>query len=288
MIFMLFMLFGACTIQVCSDVGMTRPTRSLYNIHRWFIWLDYEQDLTKPAEPMADYQLGILDADYHPPLDMFAPDMIKIAYISIGEAEGYRSYWDEIKNADWVIGENPNWAENYYVDISRDEWQDLLIYSVIPEILKKGFHGLMMDTLDTAAYLTEMDEERFSDAHAAMIRLVKAIRKEFPDIFLMSNNGFSILDEIAGSLDGLVVEDVFMMVDFDNGGYRPVPEEERLYKLSRIKSVRDRWNLPVYDIEYVDSNDEEMRAFCHERADELGFYPYVAEKDLDQIYAQPY
>ena len=52
--------------------------------------------------------------------------------------------------------------------------------------------------------------------------------------------------------------------------------------------MRDRWNLPVYDSEYVDSDNEAMREFCHERANELGFYPYVAEKDLDQIYAQPY
>jgi len=75
-----------------------------------------------------------------------------------------------------------------------------------------------------------------------------------------------------------------MMPDFEKGGYIKVPAEEREYKLAIIARIRKKRNLPVFVIDYADSGDKKTIAECLRENRRLGFYPYIAEKELDAIY----
>jgi len=77
-----------------------------------------------------------------------------ICYMSIGEAEDYRYYWQSEWNSnppDWLDGENPNWAENYKVKYWNSEWQAIIFGnddSYLKKILDVGFDGIYLDIID--------------------------------------------------------------------------------------------------------------------------------------------
>ena len=52
-----------------------------------------------------------------------------ISYMSIGEAENYRYYWQSNWNTNkpiWLDTENPNWAGNYEVKYWNKKWQNII------------------------------------------------------------------------------------------------------------------------------------------------------------------
>ncbi|PIE60980.1 MAG: hypothetical protein CSA29_05685 [Desulfobacterales bacterium] len=84
-----------------------------------------------------------------------------ICYLSIGEAEDYRYYWQ----ADWTIGhphfvvdENPNWAGNYVVKYWDTGWKDILFgnyNSYLKKIIDAGFDGVYLDIIDAFEYFED-------------------------------------------------------------------------------------------------------------------------------------
>jgi cysteinyl-tRNA synthetase len=77
-----------------------------------------------------------------------------IAYMSIGEAENYRYYWQSAWHnhpPSWLEKENPNWKGNYYLQYWNTQWQ-AIIYgnnnSYTQKILDAGFDGVYLDIID--------------------------------------------------------------------------------------------------------------------------------------------
>lgn len=81
-----------------------------------------------------------------------------IAYMSIGEAEDYRYYWQsgwETNPPSWLAEENPNWQGNYKVRYWEKEWQDIIFGnddSYLKKILDAGFDGVYLDIIDAFEY----------------------------------------------------------------------------------------------------------------------------------------
>ena len=81
-----------------------------------------------------------------------------IAYLSIGEAEDYRYYWDKTWYAippDWLESENPNWPGNYIVRYWMPSWQQIIYgnsNAYLDKILSKGFDGAYLDIIDAFEY----------------------------------------------------------------------------------------------------------------------------------------
>lgn len=81
-----------------------------------------------------------------------------VAYMSIGEAENYRYYWqsDWSQNPpQWLEPENPNWPGNYPVKYWTPEWQEIIYKSkdsYLSRILAAGFDGVYLDRVDTFEY----------------------------------------------------------------------------------------------------------------------------------------
>jgi len=92
-----------------------------------------------------------------------------ICYLSIGEAEDYRYYWDRNwdRNRDgrpgpgapqWLSGENPNWRGNYKVRYWDAGWQAILFgseESYLDQILSRGFDGAYLDIIDAFEYFEQ-------------------------------------------------------------------------------------------------------------------------------------
>ncbi len=84
-----------------------------------------------------------------------------IAYMSIGEAEDYRYYWnpDWSKNPpDWLESENPLWKGNYKVRYWDPQWKQIIFGtpdSYLDKILEMNFDGVFLDIIDAFEYFEE-------------------------------------------------------------------------------------------------------------------------------------
>lgn len=81
-----------------------------------------------------------------------------IAYMSIGEAEDYRYYWQaewEIDPPAWLAEENPEWSGNYKVQYWNKDWQNIICGkddSYLKKIVVVGFDGVYLDVIDAFEY----------------------------------------------------------------------------------------------------------------------------------------
>ena len=117
-----------------------------------------------------NYDVIVVDAFFHDNLPLRTQDVerlkkkasgenrLVICYMSIGEAEDYRFYWQESWNYNppaWILKENPNWPGNYLVLYWEQAWQDIIINktdSYLNRILKAGFDGVFLDIVDAYEY----------------------------------------------------------------------------------------------------------------------------------------
>jgi len=77
-----------------------------------------------------------------------------IAYMSIGEAEDYRYYWQASwrrKPPAWLAEQNPHWRGNYKVRYWYPEWQNIIL-GYLQKILDSGFDGTYLDIIDAFEY----------------------------------------------------------------------------------------------------------------------------------------
>lgn len=81
-----------------------------------------------------------------------------ISYMSIGEAEDYRYYWQTDWNTtvpDWIETENPDWPGNYKVRYWETDWQNIIFGgsdAYLDKILDAGFDGVYLDIIDAFEY----------------------------------------------------------------------------------------------------------------------------------------
>lgn len=117
------------------------------------------------AIQQTNYDVIIIDAFYGS--QMFTPRDIQqlkqkknggkrlvISYLSIGEAETYRYYWQSSwkpGNPEWLVTENPEWEGNYKVKYWEPEWHDVIYGnedSYVQQIIDTGFDGAYLDIID--------------------------------------------------------------------------------------------------------------------------------------------
>src|SRR5688572_15934169 len=70
-------------------------------------------------------------------------------YLSVGEAEDYRSYWQDSWDSnppDFLLGQNPDWG-SHYVKFWDPAWQKIVIDRAV-EMAKEGYGGVVLDVVD--------------------------------------------------------------------------------------------------------------------------------------------
>ncbi|MFD2967214.1 endo alpha-1,4 polygalactosaminidase [Sphingobacterium bambusae] len=81
-----------------------------------------------------------------------------ICYMSIGEAEDYRYYWQSSWNSNkptWLDQENPDWKGNFKVKYWNSTWQNIIYgqeNSYTKRIIDAGFDGVYLDIIDAFEY----------------------------------------------------------------------------------------------------------------------------------------
>ncbi|MCB1734597.1 MAG: endo alpha-1,4 polygalactosaminidase [Gammaproteobacteria bacterium] len=255
------------------------------NHHPWVVYYAAEV----PVTVFDPYELVVFDSEAHPPLQgLKERGKTVLGYLSLGEVESHRDWFGEVREAGLLIQENPVWKGSWFVDVRDRRWTKRVIEDLIPRILHRGFDGVFLDTLDNPPHLERTDPKRYARMTEAAARLVRSIRRHYPDITIMQNRGYELLPDVGDSIDAVLGESVFADYDFDKKVYQRVPED--LYREQRAilrEAQQQHPKLAIYTLDYWDPADTAGVAAIYAEQRANGFRPYVATIDLDKVVPEP-
>ena len=224
---------------------------------------------------------------------------IVLCYISIGEAEDYRFYWQSkwAKNApEWLDGENPDWKGNYRVKYWFDDWQTIIDH-YLDRVLAAHFDGVYLDLIDSyEAYLSLSSVQ----ASLEMVRFVRRIREYGqivdPDFLIFVQNGAelaTIHSEYLDFLDGIGQEDLYYGYDEDG-------QETPSYITEQLENYLQRFSEAgkiVLTVDYPFSNSEDRPYYDNDtsvkirnaylKSRQQGFIPYCTVRNLNYLTINP-
>jgi len=229
------------------------------------------------------FDLAVLESEYEKDLHLINESTLAIGYLSLGEVNENRWYFS--KNKSFVTHNNPNWPESYMVDVRDENWQRLVIHKLVPEILKKGFEGLALDTVDNAAYLESLDP-KYKGMREAMIDLIREIKKAYPQIYILTINGLSLFPDVGKEIDGIIAESVSTSYDFEKKTYFKVPRSQHLEICNRLQSKKKTYNLLILSLDYALPAQKKLIRYAREEAQKYGFLSFISTITLGDVFFQ--
>lgn len=251
---------------------------SLSGAKRWACF--YGASLS--SQTWSSLDLLILDPDnYKAPL---ATGPVRIAYVSAGEADERRVSWERIAGKPYLVEPNPDWHGDHRVDVRDPAWR-AEVELAVSSALAKGYHGVMLDTLDVAEYLESSAPARYAGNVAAAADLVLGLRAKHPSAVILLNNGLALLDRAGPAIDGLMVEDLYTHCMPGTTPCGPSPEAESRTKEEVLRRFAKATGKPVFVFLY--SRLSERRSRWVGKAVKLslsnGFHPYLSSPTLDRL-----
>lgn len=211
---------------------------------------------------------------------------LRLAYVSAGEADASRSFWPSVSTQTFIVESNPDWRGSHRVDLRSPKWRSLILKTVIPEALNKGYKGVMFDTLDVAEYYESSAPARFAGSMRAAASLVTDLRARHPGIVILVNNALALLDRIGDAIDGVVVEDLYTRCPPDHEApCGPTPAAVAAKKEKTLLRFVRKTGKPVFVLMYarLDQRRESWLMAALRRARRNGFHPYLASPDLQRL-----
>lgn len=204
-------------------------------------------------------------------------EKIVLSYLSIGEAESYRSYWqDDWKpdNPSFVDKENPEWEENYKVKFWEEEWQNIIIEQ-LDKIIDKGYSGAYLDLIDSYeyyAYLSSINSRQ--EMIDFVILLSMHARSKNPNFLILPQNALELTQEenYLAAIDGVGKEDTW----YDNN--KKLNQEDIDYETKLLKSIKNQNKLTLV-IDYPTKEEK----ICDFYQLAQNFSPYHSNRELDKI-----
>jgi uncharacterized protein (TIGR01370 family) len=224
---------------------------------------------------LGGYDLAVVDGSTPAPRvkQLRAGGAIVLGYLSVGTIEPYRSWYKAAKP--YRLDRWDDWGE-YYADVAKPGFRDLIAKRVAPAILRRGFDGLFLDNVD-------MIVEHRAQA-AGMRALVKRLARG-PG-YLFAQNGDEIIDRFVPWLDGWNREDVSYTYDFDRERYAAVPAEGRDAAVATLRAMTEKVKL-VTATDYVGQGDAEAARKATATACAAGALSYVSNIELRRVPQPP-
>lgn len=257
-------------------------------------FLDALQGMSYQTLSSIDFKLAIVDPDSSGLTssqlgNLESSGKSVVGYLSIGEAEDYRSYWQsswDSSKPSWMLDQNPNWG-SYYVKFWDPAWQNIVL-SRATEMAKAGYDGIMLDVVDVygVSQVANADggfDHARSDMMAFVQKISAATKAINPDFKIIQNNALDLLvtdpDNPASAtntahlsyIDGVLAESTFYNSDNSPTSWGQWNEQYLLHAVDAGKTV--------LAIDYP-SSASAQNAFI-DKAIADGFVPYVATQSLD-------
>jgi cysteinyl-tRNA synthetase, unknown class len=209
-----------------------------------------------------------------------------LAYVSIGEAERYRFYWDDMwlepaTRPSWLGPVNPSWIGNYPVEYWQPEWQALMFGrsdSYVDRVLEAGFDGIYLDRADV--------HEEFKSrptARAEMARFITDLadhaRSIKPNAIVVLQNAEDLMrrPDVRGKIDAVAKESLYFNADKSD---EPTPPEDVKAATGDL-AIAQRAGRKVLVVEYT--ADPGKREIARKKAAADGFLLHFAERTLSSM-----
>jgi polysaccharide biosynthesis protein PelA len=244
---------------------------------------------TLPSSHFERYDIIVFDRDKHPALpNLKAKGKTLLGYISVGEAEKYRADYEQVRATHALLEENPNWPDHFAVDVRNPAWTKYLVETVIPQVIKAGFDGIFVDTLDSVVELEAKYPQKYSGMTIAAAQVIRTIRLNYPDLKIMINRGFEVMPHIAHDVDYVLAEAVFANYDFKTKKPSLFPESVYQEYVDKMHALRKQVpHLRFMTLDYWDMEDTKGVREIYRRHRENGFMPYVSTIALDAVHVEP-
>jgi cysteinyl-tRNA synthetase, unknown class len=245
------------------------------------------QEIKPAAIARTSYDLVVIDyASDEGPFSKTQIDQMKrkpdgsrrlvISYMSIGEAENYRPYWNKAWKSQpptWLGKENLEWRGNYGVRFWEDEWQ-AIIFDYADKIVAAGFDGVYLDKVD------EFEEMGHKNDMVEFVRRIAArVKAKHPDFLVISQNGDELITNksFRDVVDAFAREDLFLGEDDDAKPNKPASIKESIARLKLLAAEQK----PVLVVEYPGTAQQADQVRRDIAA--LGFIALTTGRDLDTI-----
>jgi len=252
---------------------------------RWVVYYGAKA----PVEAFDPYDLIVLESFEHPPIQPLKDrGATVLGYLSVGEIERQRPYYADVEAQNLLIHESPNWPGSFSVDVRDPKWTKRVVEELIPFILHQGFDGVMLDTLDNPPDLERNDPHRFAGMTPATARLVRTIRRHYPNIKIMVNRAYEILPEIGGDIDYVLGESVYAGYDFSKKKPKRTSKRNYEYQVEILKRVHEQHpHLQIMTLDYWNPSDADGASSIYAIQRSNGFAPYVSTIELNRIVKEP-
>lgn len=323
---------GSVTDDSTEDTGDAADRVSLLqNTETWMYQIqELEEDGAVEALAESEYDMlvveptytnqGSEDFDVEGMVDQLhkKPDgsyRLVIAYIDIGEAEDYRTYWEDNWVAptetqrgspDFLITIDPDgWSGNYPVAYWDSQWQDLWLgdSGMVAELANQGFDGVYLDWVE--AYdneqVGEAAEEEDINTADAMVNFISEISSAGKDItsdfLVIAQNAPYLIDttneNYSTVIDALAVEDTWYRGEGDaewddqNAGDIANDDDDEFSTESRLEQYNKYLSqgLPVFSVDYCISEGNAEQVY--QDASEAGLIPLVTRVSLSRLTETP-
>jgi cysteinyl-tRNA synthetase len=229
---------------------------ALSRVATWLYLLDTNlSDETVTRIEASDYDLVVLDyipseqnnssfpiADVIARLHNAPKPKLVLAYVDIGQAENYRTYWQpgwRVGSPDWITGDDPDgWAGNHPVAFWRDTWRHIWLGDggYLAGIVATGFNGVYLDWIEAYSdpRVGAVAQRDGLDPRGEMLRFVADIaqfgRARRPGFLIVGQNAVELAadDHYLGTVDAVAQEQVWFdgSASNDPPGDCPLPATE--------------------------------------------------------------
>ncbi len=212
-----------------------------------------------------------------------------LAYMSIGEAERYRFYWNDewcksVARPAWLGPQNTVWAGNFVVDYWRPDWQKLIFGqsdSYVDRLMAAGFDGVYLDRADVYE-----EVKNRPTAKADMARFITALAKHArsinPEAYVVLQNAEELVRQVnvRDSIDAIAKESLYFNAESEGNASTAADEASSTSHLNFAKQAGRK----VFVVEYV--NDQAKMALARQKAAKRDFPVYFAERTLSTLQDQ--
>lgn len=233
-------------------------------------------------------------------------DRLVVSYLSIGEAETYRYYWQDAWESappGWIGEANPEWEGNIKVRYWQDAWQRIIL-NYLDRIIDAGFNGVYLDIIDAFQFWREALPASPINFRQEMAEFVALIRQHAAEriaevdpgrpFFIIGQNGVELLANATyrRAVDGVAQEDLRFI--YENGrpqDFGPQTDQDYRYGLDLLRQAETD-GIATFVVEYLPpaARDGAARLLAAEAAAlrAAGIPLYVADnRDLIGIDPQP-
>ena len=213
-----------------------------------------------------------------------------LAYMSIGEAESYRYYWNPVWSAQkpsWLLDENPDWKENFSVCYWDPAWQATICGNpgaYLDKIIAAGFDGVYLDKCDVYEDLQDRNKrvaKSRPDLEGDMINFVSRLsqyaKSRKPAFAVVMQNAEILLEQehLREAIDGVAKEALLYGIP---GPEQPNPKDEITFSHQALDLAINAGRT-VFVVEYLDDPAKVIDATV--TLDGWGYLSTISPKSRD-------